>query len=480
MSRAALIAARLACFAAPLALALAPAAAGGAEKSCDLRVKPSEDLVAKVAAAPPSATICLARGEYRLTEPLRPKTGQTIEGDAGAALIGSERLSGFTSAGADTWDAHFVGELGPRSGECRVKTDNACQLPNAVFRDGKPLRRVMSRGSLAQGTFWIDASAAEVYVYGDPTGHSLEIALTPAAIVSGPEGAGADVTVRGLTVEMFATEAQHGAIDTSAPGWTIADDRVEENHGAGITTEGGARIEHDKAIENGEEGIAGTGVETVVIGNLIADNNWAEFDPGWEAGGAKWGYATDLLVRGNTVRDNKGPGLWADVDTAAASFEANTVTGNELAGIFYEISEDATIAGNTVRGNGFGMDTWLWGSGILIAASHGVAIRENTVSRNANAIGLVQQQRGVSERNGLPRVLHEITVENNVETLGSGATGLVQDDGDQGLFADPTITFSANTYSDYTSDAFFWDDRELEPAQWQAFGNDPEGTFKGS
>jgi parallel beta-helix repeat protein len=479
MCTVAVIAARLACIAAPLALALSPTAAAAAKGSCDVRAHPSEDLAAKVAAAPVSATICLAGGEYRLSEPLRPKTGQTIEGSPGATLIGSEPLTGFASAGASVWAAGFLGELGPRTGECRAKTSNACQLPNAVFRDGKPLRRVMSRASLAEGTFWIEAPAQEVYVYGNPHGHSLEIALTPAAIVSGSEREGADVTVNGLTVKMFATPAQHGAIDTSAPGWTITDNRVEENHGAGITTEGGARIEHNKAIDNGEEGIGGTGAETVVIGNLIAENNWAEFDPGWEAGGAKWGYASDLLVRGNTVRQNKGPGLWADVDTTGASFEGNTVTGNELAGIFYEISEDATIAGNTVRGNGFGFDTWLWGSGILIAASHGVAISENTVSGNANAIGLVQQQRGVSERNGRPRVLHEVTVEDNVETLGSGATGMVQDDGDQVLFEDPTISFSANTYSHYASGAFFWDDRELEPAEWQALGNDAEGIFKG-
>ena len=452
-----------------------------ASTSCDLRVKPSEDVAAAVERAPLNATVCLASGEYRISEPLLPKAGQTIEGLGHATLNGAQPLMGFGAVGGKVWAAGFTGELGARTGECEPKTGNACQLPNAVFRDGEPLRRVTSEDALEEDTFWVDTSRHEVYVYGNPAGHDLEIALAPAAITaeSGAHAA-AGVTVRGLTVKMFATPAQHGAIDAKGPGWTIIDDRAELNHGAGITSEGAATIEHDQAVDNGQEGIGGSGNDTVVVGNLIADNNWAQFSAGWEAGGAKWGYASDLLVRGNTVRDNKGPGLWSDVDSTGVTFEDNTVTDNELAGIMYEISERATIAHNTVRGNGFGFHVWLWGAGILLAASHNVVVADNSVANNANAITLVQQERGVSERNGLPRVLHNIAVEHNIEHMGEGATGMVQDDGDEAIFEPSSkITFADNTYIHYTPGSFFWDNRELEPAEWQAFGNDVEGVFRG-
>lgn len=64
--------------------------------------------------------------------------------------------------------------------------------------------------------------------------------------------------------------------------------------------------------------------------------------------------------------------------------------------------------------------------------------------------------------------------------MGEGATGMAQDDRDEVIFEAASMnTFTDNTYVHYTPDSFFWDNRELEPAEWQAFGNDVEGVFKG-
>jgi parallel beta-helix repeat protein len=275
---------------------------------------------------------------------------------------------------------------------------------------------------------------------------------------------------------MFATPAQHGAIDTSAKGWIIENDRVELNHGAGVTTEGDATIQHVDASDNGEEGIGGTGERTMVVDNLIADNNWAGFDPGWEAGGAKWGAASNLEVLDNVVRDNQGPGLWSDVESTDVTYEGNTVVGNTIAGIFFEISSDATISDNYVSRNGFGMDVWLWGSGILIAESNGVDITDNTVANNANAIGLIQQDRGDGS-NGQPLILHDVSIADNVVNLGTGSMGMVTDDGEDSIFTDPTITFSANTYSHCSGTPFLWDNTDLSSGAWRALGHDMAGVF---
>jgi parallel beta-helix repeat protein len=459
-----------------------PAAARPADPSsklpCDVSVRPGDDVAGTVAAAPPGAKICLDKGQYRITQPIHPASGQVIEGRGRAVLVGAQALTGFVSRGANVWASVPVAVSAQRSGECLAGAGGACRMANAVFSDGRPLRRVMQREDLAAGSFWYDREDERVYVYGSPQGHVLEMATAPVAITPDPLSPGSDVTVRNVTLRMFATPAQHGAIDVTAPGWTIAGVTAELNHGEGITTEGEATIEGSRAIDNGQEGIGGTGAHTTVVGCLIADNNWAGFDPGWEAGGAKWSVASDLNVRENTVRDNLGPGLWSDIDSTGVTYEANTVTGNERAGIFYEISSDATIAHNLVRGNGFGMNTWLWGAGILLAASHDVSVRENTLAKNADGIGLVQQQRGNSERDGSPRVLHDISIEDNSEALGSGSTGAVQDDGDEALFSDATIVFAHDSYSDFSGRAFSWDDGELDAAQWRALGHDTDGTFQ--
>ena len=409
-----------------------------------MNVRPAENVVAAVDAAPAGARICLAAGEYRIAEPLAPKSGQTIEGKGAATLNGAQPLVGFASAGANVWASRFSGELGARTGTCRPKTGNACEYPNAVFRDGRPLRRVMSHEALEEGTFWVDAPKHEVYVYDNPAGHSMEMALAPAGVTDEPEAPVADVTLHGLTVKVFATLAQRGG---GGPGWVIADDRAELNHGAGITSGSDTTIEDSDAVENGQEGIGGSGNHITVVKNLIAENNWADFSPEWEAGGAKWGDASDVLVRDNAVRDNKGPGLWSDIDSTGVTYEGKSVIDNELSGIMYEISEQATISHNKVRGDGFGFHVWLWGARILISASHNVLVSDNTVTDNANAIALIQQERGVSERNGLPRVLHNVAVEHNTEITGEGATGVVQDDGDEAIFeAASTISFTGNLH----------------------------------
>ena len=450
-------------------------AAEGKSTICTVLVRPSESLARVVADSPGGATICLARGTYVIAQPVEPNRGQTIDGEGRATLIGTEPLVGFKAAGSHRWDTTMSGDLGSPSGQCLSGTKDACQLPNAVFSDGRPLTRVMTLDAVSRGDFYTHGHT--VYVYGDPSGHRLDVALASAAITSQPDAGDPDVTVTGLTVEMFATPAQHGAIDTAAPGWIIQDDRVEMNHGAGVTTEGDAHIEHVDASDNGEEGIGGTGDHTVVIDNVIADNNWAGFDPGWEAGGAKWGAVSDLIVQDNVVRDNQGPGLWSDVESADVTFEGNTVTGNAEAGILYEISSDGLISDNDVSRNGFGMNVWLWGSGILVAESSGVTVSDNTVVGNANAIGLIQQDRGDGP-DGDPLVLHDVTIDGNTVDLGSGSMGLVQDDGDLSVFSDPTITYSANRYSHCAGTPFTWNDDFLTAGEWRALGHDVEGVFK--
>ncbi len=462
------------------ALALLPVAAGATpiragasnSSSCTVLVNPSEDVATMVADAPHGATICLAPGIYPIDEPIVPNTGQTITGGGRAILIGSRRLTDFVSIAHGRWVTDFAGTFGSRTGECLDGA--ACELPNAVFSDGQPLRRVMSIGKLTDGTFFCRSHL--VYVYGDPSRHQIEIAVAPVAVTSNAEDTDSNVTVAGLTIEMFATPAQHGAVDTSAPGWTIEDDQLELNHGAGVTTEGHATIENVDASDNGEEGIGGTGADTKVVDNVIDDNNWAGFDPGWEAGGAKWGAASSLTVSDNVVRDNHGPGLWSDVQSTDVKFEGNIVTGNTIAGIFFEISSDATISANYVSDNGFGMDVWLWGSGILIAESSNVHVTDNTLVNNANAIGLIQQRRGRSG-DGRPLVLHDVSIDDNVVNLGTGSMGMVTDDRENSIFSDPTITYSANTYSNCSGAPFMWDNELLTAGEWRAVGHDLHGVF---
>ncbi|MFY0405443.1 right-handed parallel beta-helix repeat-containing protein [Solicola sp. PLA-1-18] len=433
-----------------------------------MRVEPGANLPRAVARADRGDRICLSAGTYRLTRPIRPRAGQTIVGSK-AVLDGSRILRGFVKQ-PDGWAVRGQRQQGERNGECLK--GKACTYPDDVVRDGKPLRRVLKRSQLGPGRYWFDYKRNTIHVGDDPRGHRLRALVSSGAIVSRNGAAGANVTVSGLTVQRFATRAQHGAIETTAPGWTIRGTTVRDNHGAGITTQGHARIVRNRVLRNGQLGIGGTGDHTLVSHNVIAGNGRGGFDPAWEAGGAKWAVTDHLTVVGNRVTRNTGPGLWTDIDAQHTTYSRNVVRDNTWMGIFHEISADAIISGNTVTGNGHGFDAWLWGSGILVAASHDVRISSNRLADNAQGIGLIQQDRGISDVDGRPRVLHNLAITGNRVAMARGDSGMVQSDGNGFVFDDPTITWSGNVWTQRDRDPFAWNDTNLTLAQWRALGHD--------
>jgi hypothetical protein len=151
------------------------------------------------------------------------------------------------------------------------------------------------------------------------------------------------------------------------------------------------------------------------------------------------------------------------------------VVRNTYQGIFHEISYDAVIRNNTVEGNGFSHQGWLFGSGILVAASPNVEIYGNIVRNNFNGITAVQQNRGTG-RYG-PHEINNLFVHDNVITMPSGKTGLAQDVGDDSYFQTRNNRWSNNTYYLGTSARFGWLDATISDAQWRSDGQDVNGVF---
>jgi parallel beta-helix repeat protein len=260
-------------------------------------------------------------------------------------------------------------------------------------------------------------------------------------------------------------------------GWLIEDTEVRLNHGAGIRTGEATTLRRVRVHNNGQLGIAGPGgTDGLVEDSVIASNNIAGFNSGWEAGGAKFTETVNLVVRNNRVYNNEGPGLWTDINNRGTLYELNTVSNNSGPGIFHEISYDAVIRNNTVTGNGHGWEDWLWGSGILVAASAGVEISGNTVTNNADGIGGIQQDREDGPEG--PHLLRDLHVHGNTISVVRGHTGIVEDNGDRDVFETRNNRFEANTYVNVTGRRYMWDDRTLDASGWQDAGQDLEGTWR--
>ncbi len=460
----------------------------------DTVVFPGESIQRAVEANPPGAVFTIKAGTHRLQQVI-PKPHQTFEGEPGAILNGSRLLTEFGYAGG-LWYADGQTQQGEQKGECLpvggVPT-TACRHPENVYFDDEPLRQVMSPSALGPGRFYFDYGADRIYLADNPAGHKVEASVTRHAFYFWRSDPGwrqhnypTGVNIRNLVIEKYANPSQRGAIQAGGfntgaagegltEGWVIEFNEIRLNHGAGVRTGNRTLLRGNHIHHNGQIGVRATGDGAVVEDNEIDHNNTLGFDPDWEAGGTKFWKTRNVVVRGNHVHHNTGPGLWTDTDNVDTIYESNVVEDNTGPGIFHEISYSAVIRYNTVKRNGLSTADWFYGAGILIAHSSGVEVHNNVLEDNADGIAGIDQGRGGGALG--PWRLDQLDVHDNVIHLPTGWTGVGQDIGDNSVF-DRDIAFYRNSYVlGSQARPFKWQNTELTPAQWQSYGHDPEGWF---
>lgn len=415
-------------------------------------IRPGENIQAVVNAAPGGSTFRIGAGVHRMQQ-IAPRSFDRFIGETGAVLNGSRLLTNFQRSGS-LWFADSQTQQGKLDGDCRPHPDDSaylgCQFPEDLYFDNVPLRQVESLGEVAPGSWFFDYGADRVYFAHDPAGHTVEVGVSAYAFRSG----GRDIQIRGLTIEKYANPSQTGAIHAAdfqnrlASGWIVEDCEVRLNHGTGILVGDAMKVRKNRVLRNGQLGIGGGGVGSLIEDNEIAFNNYADFDPFWEAGGTKFFLTRNLIVRGNFVHRNDGTGLWTDIDNVGVLFEKNVVTDNGLRGIQHEISFDAVIRDNVVERNGLDFDDWLWGAQILVQNSSGVDVYDNEVVVSAaggDGIALIQQDRGGSEVGPYITVNNRV-YNNQITYLGAvGQSGAVADFDQDGMLAGGN-TFNFNVH----------------------------------
>ena len=464
----------------------------GTGAACNAMVNPGDNLPQIVSANPEGTTFCFTAGTYRMTTNMLPKNNDVFLGlSLGVVLNGSQLVTFWTQSGNYWVAANQPQLIAQTSDVCADSTSTACQFPDAVFLDNKPLNRVMSVSDVVSGTFYRDYGNKQIYIADNPTGHTVE------AIVCGlpflANGAGADgVLIQGLTIEKFAGN-NLGAVQGRAT-WTIQGNEVRLNHGDGIYASG--NILGNYSHDNGDFGLEGGFASTAmnVQGNEFAFNNWANFANG---GGAKFEYATNLVVRNNYAHDNFGPGFHTDGDSANVLYEYNHTKNNMNAGLQHEISWDAVIRYNLFEdettaipasGNGS-----LWDhSSIAILNSSNVQIYGNTFTGSTNGIAGILGIRGSSTHGphtGQTYLLQNLDVHDNTfSAIATTAAGIVKIASfDNSVYTSWNNHFTSDSYSLSDSNRlyFTWLDSSGKNAyatyswdQWQSFGNDVAGTFQ--
>jgi hypothetical protein len=262
-------------------------------------LKPGQNLEAIVAHAPEGTRFLLEPGIYR-QQTIVPKDRQKFIGQEGAILTGATVLASWTED-SGLWRHQALPEPLDFRGECD-EGGKLCAHREDLFFSGRLYQRVELLDELGPGKwFYRDRTA---YLADDPSGQLVELGVSPGAFGGDAEG----VVISNLIVEKYASNAQEGAIMADeGRGWRLSKVTARWNHGAGLSFGPETRVEGGSFSYNGQLGMRGSGGEgSRIEGVEIAFNNYAGYDPWWEAGGAKFLDTRGLIVQNSCVHHNQG------------------------------------------------------------------------------------------------------------------------------------------------------------------------------
>lgn len=456
-----------------------------------VRLRPKMDIPSKVEDESEGTKFCLDPGVFRIPRGLVLKEDQALIGSLKRATIISGARKVTASPDGGLWVIEGQKTLGTSGfgigNECRpvegLDPKGMCVHVDQVFVDNRSLWQVGSLGELSAGEFYWDYSENKIYLAENPTGRKLEVSVTGDRAIEGGSG----ITLEDLVVEKFGVPVQDAAISASSD-WMIVRVEARLNHGVGIRMGPGTVIRDSYIHHNGQLGIAGgqepcsqaTGIK--LLNSELSYNNTAGYNWAHEGGATKWNNTTGLIVRGNYVHDNYGPGLWTDYENIDSVFEDNKVVHNLAGGIIHELSYDAVIRNNVVIGNGFGhpIQDDVWGAGISIQRSMNVEVYGNRVLNNNAGITAVHDFAGPDCFSEPHEVANTIIRDNTIRQKEGVATGLrLRNTDDTSFYESKGNEWSRNRYllGDVVLGLHFFYNGWVTATRWKEVGYDIGSSF---
>jgi parallel beta-helix repeat protein len=308
-------------------------------------------------------------------------------------------------------------------------------------------------------------------------------------------GGGGTTTIRNIIFQNFVPTGSSPALAavTLGTGDTLQDCEVRRctngsGTGTGVRLGASATAQRCYIHDCGQYGASAGGNTGLQLLNCeIARNNTAHVSDGsFDAGGTKFASGcSGATVDSCYVHNNGGAGIWFDFNADTVTITNNKVKDNDFCGIDYEICQGpATITGNTLSGNGLyylahtagSTGSIYYGSDISVNTCQGsvgneIVVANNTVTTNANGIGLI----GVDRTPDSANVLTHVYVHDNLVVAGAGATTLAGIVGLSAALADATVRFVNDTYDGPTSSNLWVRNTAMNLAAWRAAAQDTVG-----
>lgn len=283
---------------------------------------------------------------------------------------------------------------------------------------GMPPRRrggaiMQEVGGEPAARFWVDADGTALVVRlasGTPADHLIEVTTRAAAFVPAQSGTGF-IRVKGLTFQHAGNVypfPQFGLVSLGGGDhWILEDNTLEWANGVGLVIgsdgysgnarqAGASQIVRRNTIRYcGISGLSGMGTtNTLVEDNLIEWCGWADAERGWEAAGAKFHRAKNMLFRRNVVRHMRhANAVWWDVGNNNCRITSNVFADVLTVGaaVHIEMTPDQNQIDNNIVWDvrnaepGTPGQRGCAGSGIFDNASDKLIIAQNLIGRCENS-----------------------------------------------------------------------------------------------
>jgi hypothetical protein len=454
-----------------------------------LIVNPADNLQALINANASGSTFCLQTGVNRSTPygGFAPKSGDIIQGAGQTAVVsGAKILTGWVASGSNFVVTGFLGAVSPAVGTCDPAFP-LCQQAEDIWLDGNWLQPVAGVAALAPGRAFLDYPNNRIYIRDNPTGHLLE--QNWARRLFG--GSATNVQIRNLNIQGAASTGNTGVLDPSSggTGWVLDHNDISRNHGYGTGpgASGGMTITANRVHNNGQDGTGADAGSNLIQGNEVYGNSYAGWSANYDAGN-KFGHAVNLQVIGNYYHDERGPGIWCDINCNNITI-ANNYVSNSATGIMFEISCGASIHDNTVV-NGNNDNSHADGASVFISNSRDAEVYANHIYDGQRGIWAWNVNRTEATTTACPEhLVRNLNVHDNDVGLNGAASpyggkvGLWTDQQRTDLYTTLGNGFVHNTYHDTTpSPEWAWNvcgtySCVISFGSWQAAGEDTAGSL---
>jgi hypothetical protein len=366
-------------------------------------------------------------------------------------------------------------------------------LPRRV-RGGPIMQEI---GGSPDGRFWVEhqGNVVNIRVPGaDPAKSLIEITAREQAFAPRQSGLGY-IRIKGLTFQHAGNAfppPQRGLVSTGGGHhWVIEGNTIEWANGVGLDIgaqhwsgprdeqAGNAHVVRGNTIRYvGVEGIGGMGTaDTLIENNLIEWVGWQDAERAWEAAGAKFHRARNLLFRRNVIRHIRhANALWLDSGNANSRITANVFADvlTVSAAIHMEMNREANQIDDNIVWDvrnaepGTGGQRGAGGSGIFLHASEHQIVAQNLIGRcdNVGVFPVLRPER-VNAGNGREHIIRN----NIVARCAKGGIVFVdaRNDADGNIYSGLPEKFGGLAQSE----SLQW----LDLAAWRAQGWDGKGAI---